>query len=78
MTQETKDRLIYAFGHMVSAQDTDNPHAADSDDEAKRVLMDMWDIDPETVTEDHEALLAIGVMLALAEHFAERYWASVP
>lgn len=72
LSQETKDRLIYAFGHMVAAHD-DSPHASDSDDEAKRAIIELFDIDVETMHEDDAAMLAIGVMLTLAEHVAEHY-----
>lgn len=72
MTQETKDRIVYAFGHMV-AEHGDGPHAADSGDEARRAILDLFDLTPETVVEDNEALLAIGCLLAVAEHVAENY-----
>jgi hypothetical protein len=73
ISQETRDRLIYAFGHMVAEQNPDDPHGAASGELARETMIDLFDIDMDALDVDDEGMLAIGVMLVLAEHVAQDY-----
>lgn len=66
VTQETRERLTYAFGHLVSSFNPEDPHHGDSRDLAGDVLAEL-------LGEGTEGLVAIGVLDVIAEHVAGNY-----
>lgn len=61
LAEETRGRLLYAFGHLVSSHDVEDPHHADSGELAMEIL-------EETFTPS--MILAVR---ELAEHVAHNY-----
>lgn len=81
ISEGTRNQLTTAFDHMVAARLPGTALDEALDQKARRILCEVFEVDPDTVEMDNEALLAIGTLLTVAEHVAEHYeptWDMLP
>jgi hypothetical protein len=65
LPQESRDRLTYAFGHLVASFGTD-AHSGDSGELAADTLIEL-------LGDNDEAYMIIGALGVVAEHVAGNY-----